>query len=75
MSSNVCDPYSGDCPCAEGFAGPACDQCARGYFQYPLCQRCLCIDVGTTDEVCYAYPVFESQNMFMISSDLKKPDQ
>ena len=51
VASDVCDPYSGNCPCSEGFAGPRCSVCAPGYHNYPLCQRCRCSEVGTTDQV------------------------
>uniref|UniRef100_H2ZQD0 Laminin subunit alpha n=1 Tax=Ciona savignyi TaxID=51511 RepID=H2ZQD0_CIOSA len=52
VASDVCDPYTGACPCADGFAGPSCTECASGYFNYPLCQRCPCSDVGTIGNVC-----------------------
>lgn len=34
-----CDLVSGHAVCRSGFQGSQCDQCAPGYFNYPLCQR------------------------------------
>ncbi|XP_064486467.1 laminin subunit alpha lam-3-like [Ornithodoros turicata] len=41
--------FPGDCICHEGFAGPKCDSCARGYRNYPRCERCRCHYAGTED--------------------------
>lgn len=51
VASDVCDPYTGACPCSEGFQGKTCSECAPGYYSYPLCQRCHCSEIGTTDDV------------------------
>ena len=42
----------GQCVCREGFAGPRCQQCARGYHQYPDCQPCPCTLAGTLNGAC-----------------------
>ncbi|XP_072016336.1 laminin subunit alpha-2-like [Amphiura filiformis] len=43
----------GDCFCKEGYAGPNCDQCARGYKGYPDCIQCKCNLAGSSnDDVC-----------------------
>ncbi|CAN7938715.1 unnamed protein product, partial [Ixodes hexagonus] len=39
--------FPGDCLCREGFTGPKCDRCARGYRSYPRCDRCPCHYAGT----------------------------
>lgn len=33
-----CDPVTGHGVCRTGFQGYECDQCAAGYFNFPLCQ-------------------------------------
>lgn len=35
----TCDSETGQCLCRTGFEGHSCNQCAPGYFNYPLCQR------------------------------------
>lgn len=42
-----CDLYAGQCMCREGFTGRRCDQCARGYFNFPRCERCNCNRAGS----------------------------
>lgn len=37
-----CDALMGQCVCRSGFQGYSCEQCAPGYFNYPLCQ-CECL--------------------------------
>ncbi|KAH9363655.1 hypothetical protein HPB48_013661 [Haemaphysalis longicornis] len=39
--------HPGDCICREGFTGPKCDQCKRGYRNYPRCEPCPCHPAGT----------------------------
>ncbi|XP_075525225.1 wing blister isoform X1 [Dermacentor variabilis] len=39
----------GDCICREGFTGPKCDQCKRGYRNYPRCEPCPCHHAGTVN--------------------------
>lgn len=34
----TCDSETGQCLCRTGFEGHLCNQCAPGYFSYPLCQ-------------------------------------
>ncbi|XP_029841229.2 laminin subunit alpha-1 [Ixodes scapularis] len=41
--------FPGDCLCREGFTGPKCDRCQRGYRNYPRCDRCPCHYAGTID--------------------------
>lgn len=33
---NTCGP-SGQCLCRSNYAGLKCDQCAPGYYNYPIC--------------------------------------
>ena len=42
----------GDCICREGYAGPRCDQCAKGYHNYPNCLPCPCSLAGTLNGAC-----------------------
>lgn len=39
----------GDCLCKKGFTGKNCDQCAKGYRNYPECEACPCHFAGTID--------------------------
>ncbi|KAL3223358.1 hypothetical protein MRX96_027609 [Rhipicephalus microplus] len=41
--------HPGDCICREGFTGPKCDQCKRGYRNYPRCEPCPCHYAGTVN--------------------------
>ena len=43
---------AGDCICREGYAGPRCDQCAKGYQGYPSCTPCQCSLSGTLNGAC-----------------------
>ena len=43
---------AGDCICKTGFTGPACDQCALGYRDYPHCKPCPCSMAGTKGGQC-----------------------
>lgn len=43
----TCDSETGQCLCRTGFEGHLCDQCAPGYFSYPLCQRAYLSSRGT----------------------------
>ncbi len=36
----------GDCLCKEGFEGQKCDECAKGYKNYPRCEQCNCHYAG-----------------------------
>uniref|UniRef100_A0A8C1UBQ2 Laminin, alpha 5 n=1 Tax=Cyprinus carpio TaxID=7962 RepID=A0A8C1UBQ2_CYPCA len=47
-----CDALTGQCLCRSGFQGYSCEQCAPGYFNYPLCQYCGCSVVGSVPEIC-----------------------
>ena len=42
----------GDCICKTGFSGPRCDQCAKGYHNYPNCSPCPCNLAGTLNGAC-----------------------
>ncbi len=42
----------GHCVCKPGFDGPKCDQCARGFHQYPDCVPCPCTLAGTLNGAC-----------------------
>ena len=37
----ICDPESGSCLCKDEFTGSSCNQCSKGHFQFPLCNRKL----------------------------------
>jgi laminin alpha 1/2 len=42
----------GDCICKEGYSGPKCTQCAKGYHDYPKCATCPCSLAGTLNGEC-----------------------
>jgi laminin alpha 1/2 len=42
----------GDCVCKPGFAGPKCEQCDRGFHNYPNCEPCPCSLAGTLNGAC-----------------------
>ena len=42
----------GDCICKTGFSGPRCDQCPKGYHNYPNCSPCPCNLAGTLNGAC-----------------------
>ncbi|XP_063590781.1 laminin subunit alpha lam-3-like isoform X2 [Penaeus indicus] len=44
--------FPGACICKEGFAGPRCDRCAKGYRRYPACEPCPCDRAGSVNEEC-----------------------
>uniref|UniRef100_A0A8C3D6A6 Laminin subunit alpha 5 n=1 Tax=Corvus moneduloides TaxID=1196302 RepID=A0A8C3D6A6_CORMO len=48
----TCDSETGQCLCRTGFEGHSCDQCAPGYFNYPLCQSCQCSREGSLHGTC-----------------------
>lgn len=50
----MCDQYSGQCLCREGFGGPRCDQCISGYYNYPDCIPCNCSLTGSPSSSCDA---------------------
>ncbi|XP_030839547.1 laminin subunit alpha-2 [Strongylocentrotus purpuratus] len=65
--SQVNDMNPGDCFCKEGYAGPSCDRCARGYRGYPDCEKCLCSNAGSSNEdpcegPCVCKPNVEGSN-------------
>lgn len=35
--TEICDKTSGICLCGESYAGPRCDRCASGSFNFPYC--------------------------------------
>ena len=39
---NFCDILTGNCLCKNDITGRACDQCDRGMWNFPNCQRCQC---------------------------------
>ena len=49
---NSLSARAGDCICREGYAGPRCDQCAKGYQGYPTCTPCQCSLSGTLNGAC-----------------------
>ena len=38
----ICDPYSGQCPCKYGARGRQCNKCPAGYYNFPNC-KCKCM--------------------------------
>ena len=53
VSSDVCDPYIGDCICGEHVIGEFCDQCEDGHYNVSEgCPLCQCDPIGTYVCVC-----------------------
>ncbi|KAF6202105.1 hypothetical protein GE061_004503, partial [Apolygus lucorum] len=48
----ICDKQNGTCLCKEGFDGSRCDQCVRGYKDFPNCVPCNCSDIGSSSNIC-----------------------
>ncbi|XP_010131481.1 PREDICTED: laminin subunit alpha-3, partial [Buceros rhinoceros silvestris] len=48
---NTCGP-SGQCLCRSNYAGLRCDQCAPGYYNYPICLSCQCSPDGSQHRTC-----------------------
>ena len=54
VSSDVCDPYIGDCICGEHVIGEFCDQCEDGRYNVSEgCPLCQCHPLGKY--VCLVY--------------------
>lgn len=34
---DICNPNTGACICMENYAGPRCDVCNEGYYNFPRC--------------------------------------
>ena len=34
---DICDPTTGECICMKNYAGPRCDICNEGYYNFPRC--------------------------------------
>ena len=49
-----CNVTNGQCPCKENFSGRKCSVCRAGYFNYPLCRKCDCLNAGVTGDKCNA---------------------
>ncbi|RUS89304.1 hypothetical protein EGW08_002911, partial [Elysia chlorotica] len=55
VSSSVCDPTSGACPCLPGALGPACTQCqvdTHSFNQATGCTACGCNPTGSVSDTC-----------------------
>ena len=39
----------GHCFCKQGFEGPNCDRCSRGYHNFPICEPCYCSLAGVIE--------------------------
>lgn len=50
--SEICDKIQGKCLCKEGYGGPRCDQCIKGYYNYPECVPCNCSAQGSSSTHC-----------------------
>lgn len=48
-----CDPLTGNCHCREGYKGAKCQACSRGYYGFPVCQKCGCDVTGTKNQYCF----------------------
>ncbi|KAK8738877.1 hypothetical protein OTU49_003716 [Cherax quadricarinatus] len=44
--------FPGACICKDGFHGPRCNRCAKGYRHFPLCEPCPCDRAGSLSEEC-----------------------
>ncbi|XP_050712288.1 laminin subunit alpha-1-like isoform X2 [Eriocheir sinensis] len=44
--------FPGACICKEGFHGPRCDRCEKGYRRYPACEPCPCDRAGSKGDEC-----------------------
>ncbi|XP_064107459.1 laminin subunit alpha lam-3-like isoform X1 [Macrobrachium nipponense] len=44
--------FPGACICKEGFAGPRCDKCAKGFRSFPRCDPCPCHRAGSVNDEC-----------------------
>ncbi len=33
----LCEANGNQCPCKDNYAGAKCDQCARGFYNFPQC--------------------------------------
>ena len=49
-TSTQCHLETGQCFCYEEFSGMRCDQCRHGYYSYPSCRSCDCVEAGTVTE-------------------------
>ncbi|KAK3781748.1 hypothetical protein RRG08_037151 [Elysia crispata] len=55
VSSTVCDPISGACPCLPGALAPACTQCevdTHSFNQATGCTECGCDPTGSVSDTC-----------------------
>ncbi|XP_016990578.1 laminin subunit alpha-like [Drosophila rhopaloa] len=44
--SNECNVTTGECKCLTNFGGDNCERCKHGYFNYPTCSYCDCVNQG-----------------------------
>ncbi|CAL4101417.1 unnamed protein product, partial [Meganyctiphanes norvegica] len=44
--------FPGACICTEGFEGPRCNKCAKGYRRFPSCEPCPCSRAGSVNQDC-----------------------
>ena len=53
-NKTVCDSITGQCQCQENFGSRKCSECEKGFFNYPVCQKCDCHLAGVNGEKCDA---------------------
>lgn len=52
LNGAVCEPFSGECECAKGFAGPRCAEvCPEGRFGANCSEECRCENGGKCHHV------------------------
>lgn len=50
--SSQCDLNTGCCFCRPEFSGDKCTECRLGYWNYPQCIACQCVQSGTDPQTC-----------------------
>lgn len=50
--AEICDKNAGKCICKPNFTGARCDQCAPGFFDFPNCKPCSCVEEGSIGQNC-----------------------
>ncbi|XP_075388843.1 laminin subunit alpha-3-like [Tenrec ecaudatus] len=47
-----CEQGSGRCHCKPNFSGDSCEECAVGYYDFPVCLKCDCDPRGALNNSC-----------------------